>query len=60
MNGCGFWQPGAKTLASRAGEINASTAVVEDADVNLGAIIMGRNMFGGGTGPRGEDPWKGW
>ena len=21
---------------------------------------MGRNMFGGGTGPWGENPWKGW
>ncbi len=21
---------------------------------------MGRNMFGGGPGPWGEDPWKGW
>src|SRR5208282_4193041 len=27
---------------------------------NLGATIMGRNMFGGGPGPWGEDPWRGW
>jgi dihydrofolate reductase len=27
---------------------------------NVGAHIMGRNMFGGGHGPWGEDPWRGW
>jgi len=27
---------------------------------NAGAIVMGRNMFGGGPGPWGEDPWTGW
>jgi dihydrofolate reductase len=25
-----------------------------------GAFVMGRNMFGGGTGPWGEDAWTGW
>jgi dihydrofolate reductase len=25
-----------------------------------GATIMGRGMFGGGPGPWGDDPWKGW
>ncbi len=25
-----------------------------------GATIMGREMFGGGPGPWGDDPWKGW
>jgi dihydrofolate reductase len=42
------------------GEANASTAVYEEGDHNLGAIIMGRNMFGGGPGPWGDDPWRGW
>jgi dihydrofolate reductase len=42
------------------GEVNASTAVVEKAQANVGATIMGRNMFGGGPGPWGEDPWDGW
>jgi len=41
------------------GEANASTAVYEQDD-NSGAVIMGRNMFGGGTGPWGDDPWQGW
>lgn len=42
------------------GEINASTPVMEEALTNVGATIMGRNMFGGGPGPWGEDPWEGW
>lgn len=41
------------------GEVNASTAVIEDSDENIGAVVMGRNMFGG-RGPWGEDPWEGW
>ncbi len=42
------------------GEVNASTPVMEEALDNVGAIVMGRNMFGGGPGPWGEDPWQGW
>jgi len=42
------------------GEVNASTPVFEKATANLGATIMGRGMFGGGPGPWGEDPWRGW
>src|SRR5437588_2891702 len=43
------------------GEVNASTAVVEEAQSNVGAYVMGRNMFGGGPGPSSEDPpWRGW
>jgi dihydrofolate reductase len=43
------------------GEVNASTAVVEEAQANIGAVVMGRNMFGGGPGPwRKDPPWKGW
>lgn len=41
------------------GEINASTAVLEEDD-NAGAIIMGRNMFGGGPGAWGQNAWTGW
>jgi dihydrofolate reductase len=26
----------------------------------IGATIMGRNMFGGGPGPWGDEPWQGW
>jgi len=42
------------------GVTNASSAVVEAEDINRGAIIMGRNMFGGGPGPWSADPWNGW
>jgi dihydrofolate reductase len=43
------------------GEVNASTPVVEAATENVGAVIMGRNMFGGGPGPWPADPpWNGW
>jgi dihydrofolate reductase len=41
------------------GEVNASTAVVEESLENLGATVMGRNMFGG-KGAWGDDPWDGW
>lgn len=42
------------------GEVNASDAVIEQAQANVGAAIMGRGMFGGGPGPWGDDPWRGW
>ena len=43
------------------GEVNESTPVIEEELANIGATIMGRNMFGGGPGPWSEtDPWNGW
>jgi dihydrofolate reductase len=42
------------------GTANPSTAVLEEEDRNVGALIMGRNMFGGGPGPWPGDPWNGW
>ena len=42
------------------GEVNASTPLMEEAQSGVGAVIMGRNMFGGGPGPWGDDPWQGW
>ncbi len=43
------------------GEVNASSAIVEEADANVGAEIMGRGKFGPpGGGPWGDDPWQGW
>ncbi len=42
------------------GEVNASTPVIAEAVENVGATVMGRNMFGGGPGPWGERPWEGW
>ena len=43
------------------GEVNESSKVVEESLVNIGATIMGRNMFGGHPGPWDErKPWNGW
>ncbi len=37
-----------------------ASPVVEERRANIGATIMGRNMFGGGPGPWRDDPWPGW
>jgi dihydrofolate reductase len=43
------------------GEVNASSAIVEEARENVGAAVMGRNMFGPiGGGDWGDGQWKGW
>jgi dihydrofolate reductase len=43
------------------GEINESTPVVEESLANIGATVMGRNMFGGHPGPwDARTPWNGW
>jgi hypothetical protein len=40
------------------GEVNESSRVVEESLVNVGATIMGRNMFGGHPGTwNSEQPW---
>ena len=44
----------------RGGDVNPSNAVIEESLANIGANLMGRNMFGGGNGPWGDDPWNGW
>jgi dihydrofolate reductase len=43
------------------GEVNDSTRVVEESLSNIGATVMGRNMFGGHPGPWDpKKPWNGW
>lgn len=43
------------------GEVNESSAVVEESLANIGATVMGRNMFGGHPGQWDpEAPWNGW
>jgi len=43
------------------GEVNESNQVVEASLANIGATVMGRNMFGGGPGPWDDSkPWDGW
>jgi dihydrofolate reductase len=48
-----------ETHGEEGGEVNASTPIVEGWFENIGATVMGRNMFGGGPGPWGENPWTG-
>lgn len=43
------------------GEVNESTPIVEEMFANIGATVMGRNMFGGHPGDwNHEKPWNGW
>ena len=47
-----------ETHCEGGGKVNASTPIAEGFFENVGAGIMGRNMFGG-SGPRGTNPWRG-
>ena len=50
-----------KAHGLKGGETTASSRVVEENQANVGATVMGRNMFGGGPGPWArDDAWKGW
>jgi dihydrofolate reductase len=43
------------------GEVNESTRVFEESVQNIGAGVMGRNMFGpAGGGPWRDERWTGW
>src|SRR3979411_2913409 len=43
------------------GEVNESTRIMEETLENVGAGVMGRNMFGPvGGGDWGDGQWKGW
>ncbi len=42
------------------GETNASSAVLQERQANIGATIMGRNMFGPTRGEWPEEAWRGW
>ncbi len=43
------------------GEVDESTPIIEGRFANVGASVMGRNMFGGGPGPwNSARPWNGW
>ena len=41
------------------GEDSTDSAVVERMTRNVGAVVMGRRMFGGGDGPW-DEAWQGW
>jgi dihydrofolate reductase len=42
------------------GDMNASSAVAEERLANIGATIMGRNMFGPVRGTWPDESWRGW
>lgn len=43
------------------GEVNESNAILAETFTNVGATLMGRNMFGGHPGPwNPAEPWTGW
>ena len=50
-----------KSHGLEGGEVNASSAVVDELLAGVGATVMGRNMFGGHPGPwKADAPWNGW
>lgn len=50
-----------RTHGMEGGEVNESSRVVEESTDNIGATLMGRNMFGGHPGPwDAANPWNGW
>jgi dihydrofolate reductase len=49
-----------ETHGGSGGVTNASSAVVEERRENVGATIMGRNMFGPVRGEWPDDSWRGW
>jgi dihydrofolate reductase len=50
-----------RTHGLEGGIVDASSAVIEESLVNVGATIMGRHMFGGPPGPwPANGAWEGW
>jgi dihydrofolate reductase len=49
-----------QTQGLQGGEVNESTPIVEESRQNLGAGIMGRNMFGPARGGPSAEQWRGW
>src|SRR5262245_17734919 len=58
----GFQLAAFRTLTGLVGgEVNESNQVIEESLANVGATVMGRNMFGGHPGPwDAKNPWNGW
>jgi dihydrofolate reductase len=56
--GLGAWR---ESHGKQGGEVNESSRIVEESRENIGAALMGRNMFGPpGGGPWRDDEWNGW
>jgi dihydrofolate reductase len=49
-----------KTHGQEGGETNVSSKVLDEAVANVGATVMGRNMFGPIRGSWGDGAWNGW
>jgi len=49
-----------RAVGLKGGITNANTKVFLEEDPNPGALLMGRNMFGGGPGPWDTPVWNGW
>jgi dihydrofolate reductase len=58
------WHFGTRTFQKMHGKANGATGVDDDFAArgfeNIGAWILGRNMFGPIRGPWPDDEWKGW
>ncbi len=58
------WLFNTKTFHQMHGDDGGTEGINEDVMRetfdNIGATIMGRNMFGAGPGPWPEEPWNGW
>jgi dihydrofolate reductase len=58
------WLFATRTFRKMHGEVGGSTAIDDDfaarGFANVGAWILGRNMFGPVRGPWPDDAWKGW
>lgn len=58
------WVRNLKSFREMFGETGGETGPNDDVlramFENIGATVMGRNMFGGGPGPWKKEPWNGW
>ena len=52
-----MWQ---RMHGKEGGETGVDNRMAEESFVNIGAWILGRNMFGPVRGPWPDDSWKGW
>ena len=51
---------GREMLGMEGGEVNGDDAYVAHSFDNIGAVILGRNMFTTSRGPWADDGWVGW
>ena len=55
------WPPGARRMTRTAARSTPSSRIVDESRANIGAGVMGRNMFGPvDGGDWGDEQWKGW